>query len=172
MWTVFTCTIHAEHTRNKFYRTLSIRGTNLIACWAYGEPISSHAEHARKCLKDKYLGRIKYDFQKSCVTGPWDHMVLVSAKKVKRKFHACVPLIFVTDFQWSVVSLILAINLSPGVVDTAEQLSSVTMTPVINYFWYQRHRWTIIVGDNDTCDKYFAGINETDNFHRWQRHQQ
>ncbi len=27
MWTVFTCTIHAEHTRSEFYRTLSIRGT-------------------------------------------------------------------------------------------------------------------------------------------------
>ncbi len=49
MWTVFTCTIHAEHTRNEFYRTLSILGTNFIACWAYSEPISSHAEHARKC---------------------------------------------------------------------------------------------------------------------------
>jgi hypothetical protein len=46
----------------------------------------------RKCLKVNYLGRIKYDFQKSRVTGPWDNMVLVSAKKVKQKFHACVPL--------------------------------------------------------------------------------
>ena len=78
---IFTCTIHAEHTRNEFYRTLSIRGTNFIACWAYWEPISSHAEHARKCLKVEYLGRIEYDFQKSRVTGPWDHKVSVSAKK-------------------------------------------------------------------------------------------
>jgi hypothetical protein len=54
--------------------------------------ISSHAEHARKCLKVEYLGRIEYDFQKSCVTGPWDHKVSVSAIKVKKKFHACVPL--------------------------------------------------------------------------------
>jgi len=92
MWTVTTCTIHAEHMRNEFYRTLSIRGTNFIACWVYAEPISSYAEHARKCLKVKYLGRIEYDFQKSRVTGPWDHMVSVSAKKVKKKFHACVPL--------------------------------------------------------------------------------
>ncbi len=46
----------------------------------------------RKCLKVEYLGRIKYDFQKFRVTGPWDHMVLVSAKKVLKKFHACVPL--------------------------------------------------------------------------------
>jgi hypothetical protein len=84
MWTVFTCTIHAEHTQNEFYRTLSIRGTNFIACWACAEPISSHAEHARKCLKVEYLGLIEYDFQKSRVTGPWDHIVSVSAKKVKK----------------------------------------------------------------------------------------
>jgi hypothetical protein len=56
------------------------------------EPISAHAEHARKCLKVEYLGGIEYDFQKSRVTDPWDHMVSVSAKKVKTKFHACVPL--------------------------------------------------------------------------------
>ncbi len=61
MWTVFTCTIHAEHTRNEFYRTLSISGANFIACWAYAETISS-------CLKVEYLGRIEYDFQKSCVS--------------------------------------------------------------------------------------------------------
>jgi hypothetical protein len=59
---------------------LSIRG-----------PILSHAEHARKCLKVEYLDRIEYDFQKSRVTGPWDYMVLVSAKKSK-KIHACAPL--------------------------------------------------------------------------------
>jgi hypothetical protein len=35
---------------------------------------------------------MEYDFQKSRVTGPWDHKVSVSAKKVKKKFHACVPL--------------------------------------------------------------------------------
>ncbi len=86
MWTVFTCTIHAEHTRNEFYRTLSICGTNFLACRAYSESISSHAEHARKCLKVEYLGRIEYDFQKSRVTGLWDHKVSVSAKKVKKNF--------------------------------------------------------------------------------------
>ena len=32
-------------------------------------------------LKVEYLGRIEKDFQKSRVTGPWDHKVLVSAKK-------------------------------------------------------------------------------------------
>ncbi len=72
---------HTEHT-----------GTNFIACWAYAESISSHAEHARKCLKVEYLGRIKYDFQKSRVTGPWDHKVSVSAKKVTKKCHACMEL--------------------------------------------------------------------------------
>jgi hypothetical protein len=106
MWTVFTCTIHAHHTQNEFYRTLNIRGTNFIACWAYAEPISSHAEHARKCLKVEYLGWFEYDFQKSRVTGPWDHMVLVSAKKGEKKFHACVPLRR-RDFAMPSMSLIL-----------------------------------------------------------------
>jgi hypothetical protein len=55
-------------------------------------PISSHSEHARKCLKLEYLSRIEYDFQKSRVTGPWDHKDSVSAQKVLKKFHACVPL--------------------------------------------------------------------------------
>ncbi len=85
---------YAEHTPNQFHRTLSICGTNFIAGWAYVEWISSLAEHTRKCLKVKYLSRIKYDFKKSRVTGRWDHKVLVSAKKVKKKCHACVPLSF------------------------------------------------------------------------------
>ncbi len=71
--------------RNEFNRTLSIRGTNLIAGWAYAEWILSLAEHKRKYLIVKYLGRIEYDFQKSRVTGPWDHKLSVSAKKVKKK---------------------------------------------------------------------------------------
>jgi hypothetical protein len=53
--------------------------------------LGTDAEHAPKCLKVEYLGRIEYDFQKSRVTGPWDHKVSVSAKKVLKKFHACVP---------------------------------------------------------------------------------
>jgi hypothetical protein len=49
--------------------------------------ISSLAEHTRKYLKVEYLGRIKYDYQKSRVTGPWDDKDSVSAKKVfKKKF--------------------------------------------------------------------------------------
>jgi hypothetical protein len=51
----------------------------------------------RKCLKVEYLGRIEYDFQKSRVTGPWDHMVLVSAKK-KKKF-MLVYLYCTADFE-------------------------------------------------------------------------
>jgi hypothetical protein len=47
--------------------------------------ISSLAEHVRKCLKVEYLSRIEYDFQKTRVTGPWDHKVSVSAKKVIQK---------------------------------------------------------------------------------------
>ncbi len=73
----------------QIYRTLSILETNFIACWAYAEPISSHAEHVRKCLKVEYLGQIEYDFQKSCVTGPWDHKVSVSAKKIKKMSCLC-----------------------------------------------------------------------------------
>ncbi len=93
MWTLLHVqSILSIRMQNEFYHTLSIRGTNFIACWANWEPISSHAEHARKCLKVEYLRQIEYDFQKSCVTGPWDHKVSVSAKKVKKNVHACVPL--------------------------------------------------------------------------------
>jgi hypothetical protein len=81
MLTVFTCTA-----------MLSIQGNDFIAPWAYEEMISSLTEHSRKCLKVEYLGRIESDFQKSRVTGPWDHKNSVSAKKVLKKFHACVPL--------------------------------------------------------------------------------
>jgi hypothetical protein len=36
-------------------------------------------------FKFKYLGRIEYDFQKSRVTGSWDHKDSVPAKKVFKK---------------------------------------------------------------------------------------
>ncbi len=87
MWTFLhvQSMLSIRDTRNEFYRTLSILGTNFIACWAYWEPISSHAEHARKCFKVEYLGWIKYDFQKSRDTDPWDHKDSVSAKKVRKK---------------------------------------------------------------------------------------
>ncbi len=88
---------------------LSIRGTNFIAHWAYGELISSHAEHTGNrfycMLSMRRLDRIEYDFQKSRA-GPWDHKDLVSAKKSKKKFHACVHLkgpkleIFDRGFSW------------------------------------------------------------------------
>ncbi len=40
--------------------------------WAYAERVSwlAHTQPTRKCLKFKYLGQIKYDFQKSRVTRP------------------------------------------------------------------------------------------------------
>ncbi len=68
------------------------------------------------------------------------------------------------------------------VIDTAEKWLPVTTTPMINFLpvstpvnnyrrwqqhWrqifcqYQRHRWTMIAGDNDTGDKFFNGINHT-----------
>jgi hypothetical protein len=83
---------YAEHTGKWFYRTLSIRGNDLTAGWAYQEMISSLTEHTRKCLKVEYLGQIEYDFQNSRVTGPLDHKDSVSAKKVIKKCHACVLL--------------------------------------------------------------------------------
>ncbi len=49
------CWAHAE----QIYRRLRIRGTYFIAGWAYEETFSSLAEHARKCLKVYYLGRIE-----------------------------------------------------------------------------------------------------------------
>ncbi len=52
----------------------------------------------------EYLGRIECDFQKSRVTAPWDHKILVSAKKVKKKIHACVPLRMYTTCRQSYVS--------------------------------------------------------------------
>jgi hypothetical protein len=71
---------HPEHTRKLFKRWLS------NAQPAYEEMISSLTEHTRKCLKVEYLGRIEYDFQKSRVTGPWDHKDSVSAKKYTKNF--------------------------------------------------------------------------------------
>ncbi len=68
---------------------LSIRGNDFIADWAYA-----------KCLKVEYLGRIKYDFQKSCVTGPWDHKDSVSAKKSPKISCLCTyfnPFIFIKN---------------------------------------------------------------------------
>ncbi len=40
---------HAEHTRKRFYRMLSILGTDFIAHCAYEERISAHAQPAVKC---------------------------------------------------------------------------------------------------------------------------
>jgi hypothetical protein len=73
---------YAEHAGKWFYRTLSIRGNDVNAGWAYEEMISSLTEHTRKCLKVEYLDQIECDFQKSRVTGPVDHKDSVLAKKV------------------------------------------------------------------------------------------
>jgi hypothetical protein len=40
---------HAEHTQKRFYRMLSILGTDFIAHLAYEERISAHAQPAVKC---------------------------------------------------------------------------------------------------------------------------
>ncbi len=77
---------NAEHMGKWFYHTLSIQEYDFNAGWAYEEMISSLTEHTGKCLKVEYLGHIGYDFQKSCVTGPWDPKDSVSAKKVINKF--------------------------------------------------------------------------------------
>ncbi len=39
---------HAEQPQKQFHRTLSIRGNDFIASWAYAETISSHTEHTGK----------------------------------------------------------------------------------------------------------------------------
>jgi hypothetical protein len=72
------------HFKNIIQNMLSIRGTYLIPGCSYVECMPSLAQQPRS--------RIENDFQKTRVTGPWDHKVSVSAKKVKIKFPACVPL--------------------------------------------------------------------------------
>jgi hypothetical protein len=40
---------HAEHTRKQFYRTLSIRGNDFIAHWAYTKQIFAYAQPDENC---------------------------------------------------------------------------------------------------------------------------
>ncbi len=40
---------YAEHTRKRFYRTLSILGNDFIAHWAYAGRILAYAQPAGKC---------------------------------------------------------------------------------------------------------------------------
>jgi hypothetical protein len=47
--------------------------------------------------KVEYLGHIEYDFQKSHVTGPLDHKVLVSKKKLKNRARS-LPMRFLLIF--------------------------------------------------------------------------
>ncbi len=53
------------------------------------EPISSHAEHARKCLKVEYLD---LRFSKISCYSPLGPYGFGFCKKSKEKLHACVPL--------------------------------------------------------------------------------
>ncbi len=131
----FWVVLENEHTRNEFNRTLSIHGTNFIAGWAYAEWILSlAAEHMRKCLKVKYLGRIALDFQKSRVTGPWDHKDSVSAKKENNKF-MLVYLQAVSKISWTIISLAdspkrLLINLN--LIHLANLLKSWIFPPMLS----------------------------------------
>ncbi len=72
---------HPEHTGKWLKRWLSILGNDFIADWAYAEMFK---------IRISRPNRIR--FQKSRVTGSWDHKDSVSAKKVYKKIHACVPL--------------------------------------------------------------------------------
>jgi hypothetical protein len=49
------------------------------------------AQLANEKMFKSRICRIKFDFQKSLTTGPWDHKDSVSEKKFKN-YHACVPL--------------------------------------------------------------------------------
>ena len=105
---------YAEHTRKRFYRMLSIRGTDFIACWAYeernsahaqpavkceqfymyntcsayAERILSHTEHTRKCLKVEYrLNRIW--FSKILCYRPLGPYGFGFCKKIIKKIFSC-----------------------------------------------------------------------------------
>ncbi len=50
-------------------------------------------------ILNQYFNQIELIFSKSCVTGAWDHKVLILLKKTEKKMsHACVALIFVLTF--------------------------------------------------------------------------
>jgi hypothetical protein len=81
MWTAFTCTIHAEHTRNKFHRMLSIRGTDFIACWACTEMFKSRISRPN---------RIR--FSKNSCYRPLGPYGFGFCKNSIKNIYACVPL--------------------------------------------------------------------------------
>ncbi len=98
---------HAEHTRNELFlhvqSMLSIRGTNFIAHWAYGELISSHAEHTENRFHRmlSVCGNVKKLTISAESNTIFKNLVLQALgtirirflqKKSKKKFHACVPL--------------------------------------------------------------------------------
>ncbi len=73
---------HTEHTRSKFHRMLSILGTDFIACWACAE-----------MFKSQISLPIRIRFLKISCYRPLGPYGFGFCKKVKRKCHACVPLI-------------------------------------------------------------------------------
>jgi hypothetical protein len=120
---------HAEHTRNRFHRMLSIRGTNFRACsasgkmwtflhvqsmlsirgtnfiahWAYGELISSHAEHTGNRFhrmlsmrgnvwKSNISAESNTIFKNLVLQALGTIRIRFLQKKYLKKFHACVPL--------------------------------------------------------------------------------
>ncbi len=106
---------HAEHTRKQFYRTLSIRGTDFIAHWAYEERIFAYAQTAVKCEQFlhvnpcwAYAERISShtehtgnEFQRWLSTRGMDFIagwayadMFKSRSRISRpnRIHACVPL--------------------------------------------------------------------------------
>ncbi len=50
---------HAEHMRKRFYRTLSLRGNDFIAHWAYEEQIFAHVRPAVKVFTYKSMLSIR-----------------------------------------------------------------------------------------------------------------
>jgi hypothetical protein len=49
----------------------------------------------------------------------------------------------------------------PGVNDAGGKLPPVSTTPVANCHRYQRRRWQIATGINDTGRKFATGVNDT-----------
>ncbi len=64
---------------NYSMRMLSIRGNNFIACWAYAEPISSHAEYTRN--KFSRMLSVRWNFD-SFYMDIWTH-----AEQPRKRFH-------------------------------------------------------------------------------------
>ncbi len=64
---------------NYSMRMLSIRGNDFIACWAFAEPISSHAEHTRN--EFSRMLSVRWNFN-SFYMDIWTH-----AEQPRKQFH-------------------------------------------------------------------------------------